>query len=1237
MQTYTFGGSGAWTYLDSINTFGFSNLYVNSKYLESLSGTANNKAMTVSANSIINMPSLRDLVLTGKLYSGNLEINGQDLTNLNSVTISGSKINLNLHDSNLTSLDISNLDSATSSTTSSLTVSVTNCTSLTSLKFGSGNSTTPATKMGSCVISPVPAAVCKSTSKNNDSGGLCLDYTAIKSLSLTNKTNTGGYSRFKITNDSAIETLTLSGFAMVYISNCTNLKRIVISDNDNEGDKLTRLYIDNCGTTLGDDGEFNIGNKDSVSGNNVDLSESKSLEYISIKNCTKIKSITLDSDTNHLINLPSQAFYGDINLQYFNAGNAYITGVGTFQNCKAFTLRKSAGNSDLCLRVASTVTSLSSTFSISGGGGQIDYAVAKLFVSNGIENSNNITSISYMFYGQSMTYNSTYLSKDLTYADTNPYYSIDMSKFTKVNDVSYCFGWCGNITAWAPAMFTFGSAVSKVTTTGYLCPGNKTVTIPSYVFRNCISKMTCLAVPYNSYITFSVVNSSGNALSQVNVKDIFHPTLNGTTYHPTYMSSLEYFGFNSSVVTNLEGTFENWDALTTLTRFMGGNTYADGKVIGLDGLFSKLPNLSSITNILTINNVTTPVEWSTFFNWEKLFTKSGKILKHYDTLYEAGAVNFYKYITRKGFNNLLSYLGKSNWTSVSFLFYKCLLIDDTGDTTLDLGSTTLSKITEANGTFYNFRIIQTDASADSPIKDAIERSQDSSTLEYIELNDVFKALPNVTYCPYTFKYDRFSNAITADFFHKRKETRTTVYVLKEGKSLENDVRSYYDTDVYGDYFEDATMHTFKYDTTMTEVSRIFENCRWKEEARSYDPTLEVNKLSPNYIETSSGRIIDTVDSVYYLKSTRDIEDPETGLSAGTKDCYRTNANYKLAECTEITDAEIEEGTGSYVSSRNFTSSNINRNNFIVQEESIDRLFVAPDFLYALVSSTAYCKSIFANNDENTECLEGMIPENFMKANKNVEISNNFKNLNIIPRKYGRIDDGDGNYTDIYYYIPSNFTNYTILSSTFNFNFMFPPAPAKTDDGDHTIITKYYVLLNDSISKNTSSLNGAFPSRTNNFFGDPWPRTDSTDYEIYYNIMYNKDTGEDGININTFTKLNPINLVSSYLSGLLNGLLFTSNSMFDTINAKRTDDDITAGNQVINTVAYTNYNFVSCKLIFPKVSNTTNAKYAQAKFIKFTATQPLVLKSSQLQNDSNTIKQYKTMYYSNASVTISVVD
>ena len=83
-QTYSFYGSGAWTYLDSIDTFGFKTLNVNTRYLETLNGSSSSNSMTLGN---IYMPSLKTLSLTGSRFTGNLIITGEDFPNLGSVDI----------------------------------------------------------------------------------------------------------------------------------------------------------------------------------------------------------------------------------------------------------------------------------------------------------------------------------------------------------------------------------------------------------------------------------------------------------------------------------------------------------------------------------------------------------------------------------------------------------------------------------------------------------------------------------------------------------------------------------------------------------------------------------------------------------------------------------------------------------------------------------------------------------------------------------------------------------------------------------------------------------------------------------------------------------------------------------------------------------------------------------------------------------------------------------------------
>lgn len=196
-NTYTFGGSASWTYLNSINCFNEA-LTLSSNLLTSLNGTAGN-----ISEWNINMPSLKSVSLTSSGYAGILKFDStMTCPDLTDIDISNSGIKLTVNGKAITTLKAAGCQNAS--------LDISNCSLMSNVSI-SGSFTNVS-------ITQLPVS-------------MNLDSTRITNLSLSttlvNRT-------FRINNDQALETLQLSGFSSVTVSNCPNLKTISIGNSDNQ-------------------------------------------------------------------------------------------------------------------------------------------------------------------------------------------------------------------------------------------------------------------------------------------------------------------------------------------------------------------------------------------------------------------------------------------------------------------------------------------------------------------------------------------------------------------------------------------------------------------------------------------------------------------------------------------------------------------------------------------------------------------------------------------------------------------------------------------------------------------------------------------------------------------------------------------------------------------------------------------------------------------------------------------
>ena len=392
---------------------------------------------------------------------------------------------------------------------------------------------------------------------------------------------------------------------------------------------------------------------------------------------------------------------------------------------------------------------------------------------------------------------------------------------------------------------------------------------------------------------------------------------------------------------------------------------------------------------------------------------------------------------------------------------------------------------------------------------------------------------------------------------------------------------------------------------------FFENVKWGKvnngvNSRYFqgDPdSLPHNRFEVTEDETRVTEIetVDDPNVIVYNKVVTPILDPETGEETGEYDTTYASAG-KIGANTELTDLEGLVGDYTYAFDVTLNSGGTdtvyNFVNYAIDTEAVNAVFIAPDFFYGC-KSDANITECFSNTQDSEETLEGIIPEHLMSACPSVRLDNVFRNLNIIPRYLWTVGEGTLEVMKVFYYVPMKFTQSTSLANAFNFHFIVPASETTSRDSDGNTkleYTKYYVLLDNSISKNVTSLSNAFPSVAHDSTsggilhssvgGDRWINTYSYDYGIHYNIMYNiaNDAGEisqegsgtDGIDMSYFTSLTIDNLVNANLAALLEGYLF--NQGFSLNSAKKTNTSY-----VIYSKAWTGLNFISRNLILPRAT------------------------------------------------------
>lgn len=785
-QSYSFGGSVNWKYLNSINPFlqNKDSISLSSNYLENLTGSGNqiiNITHDVSKNSI-DLPAVKSISLTGQNYYGSFIVDNTMFRALNTLDVSNTGINLTVNNSNCVNFNIGRMHSDS--------VNIINCKLIKSINFGQKGYKIAATTINNCTIAPVGLRSCSSYSL--DSGGLYIDGTAIKNLTLSNieKSESGQYSRVSISNDSTLQTVTLQGFSSINIDNCPNLHTIEIVETT-QGDVLQSLKLSNVGNRIKEENgsaEFRLNGSDPGV---IDLNKFQDIKVIKISNCDYFTKLIIPNIQDHVINLYDEAFINNNNFQQivpYTEGEdnticktlLNIYGIGVFEGCPKFTFNFNDENK-LNIKVDKRCTSLNRTFRcITGSFGALKASDAKWFIENCIPEDNIITSITNMFEGQNITIDKGNFEqgKDL----------IDMSIFHLVSDVSSCFK-NTNITMWYPELFNFGQDSNILFTSQYMPDsGGSFATIN--VFKNVYLKLSSFHVTTDTQI-MKITDENGQYLSQFKLLDLFNPqdTLDGegNVIYPT-ISALIYMDFTNDVV-DFDKFFYTFNKIERIDHFMGNLSRDISSVLNFEVDYLRpLKNLQLVRNSFAFNNINDPIDLYNFCSWSSLIGNPFK--REDESTLDINQEDFYlyKYITVENLNKLGDLLLDNNkLVGLNNLFKNCYII----------GSDPIC-FTKQNNNIINLSNMFNNAC--SITNEGDWSNPDNYTYINIDPN-FFDAFPNVQILYGAFSNAMLLNPICDDFFKKKKNDDT-------------------------------------YKKEISDLRRCFYNTKWHKDARWYHGTVE---------------------------------------------------------------------------------------------------------------------------------------------------------------------------------------------------------------------------------------------------------------------------------------------------------------------------------------------------------------------------------------------------------------
>lgn len=1316
-QVFSVGGSSQWTYLDSIDTFQFSNLYINSRYLETLSGTSDSTNTAIDSKNII-MPSLRNLTLTGKNYTGSFAAeNSEKYPNLVNVDVSRNNISLSISSSDSVSyINISKKGETAISSISSITknpeVSITNCGNLKTLVIKSSDYTNSdqvsCTSLNSLTISSIP--------KKFFTDGLVIDHTAIRNITIGNTEATGDneISKVVISNDQVVKNITISGVKEVYIENCVNLESISINDQDGIGDKVRAIYVRNVARN--NNLKFN-----STSSNVCDLSNLKNLKTLSIRD-TVLTQILLygTDDTEYFI--PTYGFSGLWSLVYlgttdgngnYGKGKIWITpfnidgstnnsNLATFSGCHEFKAINDPSNKTTYspLYLHKDVRTLNSLFANTKFFGHIPLEFAKKLLSD-FSQKGQILSMNRAFQNQrEMSYTVDDLRSDLaaysrdhSISDTK-LKTINLKGFTNLSDVRYAFVNTG-IKAWSPWMFGFGSNVSTtISFDGFCLPVDNDIYTPLDILSGLSGKITVFPGIPLSYeggsdslrrytIHFENTNGSGSMSGNVSLSSFF-----SSGGAPNKIESLSNIDFSEGPTYDMTGMFNGFTALRSIDQFMYSRSYSN--ISGyterlLNPTGQGMPKLSSVTSSFNFNNKNNPVNWYTWCDWVNLVKNSGgnpfAVSKSYpyntSGYYDGGwdAVNsnmyLYKYITNdnltkydddKSKTGLLDILvgDNSTLTGIDSMFYNCYIILKNTDVALISISTKIlnlgknTKIVSMNSTFRNTRAYRMDNGfSTNLLTDSNERPinfTDNGTSENTaECNSILKYFPGVTQLRRCFAGVWMLHPVHINFFNKRRSSSQDVYIVKKNQKLPETKTNLWSEDIKystytenedgtkteskwttgtqdtGDgykadgknnsdmsgYFVKATLTTYSYNNTLSDIYGIFYNTRWysvnddhskissNTSARYFDNT-GIENVPGNYLtltDNDSGgygnsgtvlswkdysdlqcyRIAQGIDSEagdnsrkYFVPAVKILNENDCSEIIEGSDTLKVDKTVTYnngANTQEFKDLEL--GNYTYTINQPGTSESVNNwelDSNTNKEPQYNKLIIAPDFFYGCSKDTLIKNALGNDGTDTKHTLQGMLPEKLLKNCNTVMLENFLLGANVIPRlKYLRMIKSDTGSTWIpdyfYVFVPNNFTNASSLNRAFNFHLIIP------DISTNAKIIEYCLFDNESFnSYNLTSMQYALPLGGDRLYGSTtWTEglRERSNYgdknlNIYYRIMvnYNSATGNVsyGFNLSRYSNLNLDNFITGDMIAYCSGNLFNSGITLDQVAARRTSQN-----------------------------------------------------------------------------------
>ena len=1005
-----FLGSKEFINLNAVEPFLTSAYQINTDNLEEVvyggsSFATKNNQLTITSTSVKKI-KLDIPTFSGKLIITNTNLYGQAVNSINvsSSGFYGEWTGL----SSLQSLDISSLKC-----TSGQNITISGAKMLTGDRCHISGTAENKTYLPTLSISDV-------------SGNFYLMNTNIQSLSLT--IIDGEEGTFEIYGDDALTDLSLTGFKKIKINGCPKLKNLIISETKNKCESIIidmPYTYDQSKLDTGDVGPL-LSFRSDVQGV-FDFTSFNSLDTLGLSGIPAMTVLKIPDRTVKISSLGNNA-----NLEFIDTTGRQscisLTSGYTFFGSPRYAMRQSWGYAGFGVKIEKTdkifgntpythicidkeCTDLSYTFcknltlksnyltdsnTYVNTWGQkvkntsIELSDARWFInqvicgeriveyyidddgicqynssgkSYGPDCSGNITTLAGCFRQQDGL---------LLTIDSSIIFIPDLSKFTSLNDVSVMY-YDTKVSILCKELlslpFEKNTSDNPLKWSEFIKMG--TIAMSDDAFENVSYRIDGLLnmniTLYKKNAVSSSYNYSAKIEDEIKFIDILCPKKNSTDTKDTLtlMKSFSTVNVNASQIVNYSGLFNLCPNITSLSGFLNGDL-TNSKIDGI------LKNNRKITYIVDSFNHTgnmdnlTAVDLYNFFNWDDRTDdeyKSMNVLFASNTATEPG-FKLNKEITYANFKKILAVLPKySSITRLSNLFSFCTITNYNNET-ISLGEetdkTVMDKITNLNALFY--KCTATDEKGRNvPLN--IGRS-------------FFEKLPGVQSLCNTFYGIQLSTFPVYDFFAKKKENITDVYVKSEGKYVK------------------ATLHGHVYNESITSLINCFRNARFVNCDCWFNPSGDKNIPEKDYISIDDKKTDYTTYYILFKGVYNEYTITEPDALTDTENNFTNYVNQVIIPNTSekyLVNHNIQTDTITYGNIKN------NEYWFDTSEDGEDKLDITPaycclppDIFYGC-SNKCDLSGVFANTN-----ILGIIPQHLLSKVGFGTYDDMLLNTNILP-------------------------------------------------------------------------------------------------------------------------------------------------------------------------------------------------------------------------------------------------